>query len=171
VALIPQMKTPVISSALCRTIRDTLLEKILRQCGAYYQSGDLFYQRLWHQRLSLIGFRVVSVEKLPYHHIWDIRCYLTLTGQSYLLLSIPVSKPFLCAKDIVLKQLGAEIQRIAKDLGAKIRRDCIHVNRKGAYIRITFIWPVGQAGRWVKPEKKAEAFSLLIRPWLRRNRN
>src|SRR3974390_735758 len=160
------MKTPVISPSLCRTIRDTLLEKILRRCGAYYQSGDLFYQRLWSQRLSHIGFRVISVEKLPYHELWDIRCYGTLAAQSFLLLTIPVSKPFLCAKDIVLKQIGAEIQRIAKDLGARIRRDCIHVGRKGTYFRITFIWPLGKPGRWVKPEKKAEAFSFLIRPWL-----
>jgi hypothetical protein len=45
------------------------------------------------------------------------------------------------------------------------------VARKGAYLRVTFIWPLGKPGRWVKPEKKAEAFSFLIRPWLRRNRN
>jgi len=150
---------------------ETFLVNILRRCGAYYQSGDLFYQRLWYQRLSQIGLRMILVEKLPYHQLWDIRCYGTLSVQSYLLLTIPVSKPHFCAKDIMLKQLHAEIQRIAKDLGAPIRRDCIHVGRKGAYFRLTFIWPLGKPGRWVKPEKKAEAFSFLIRPWLRRNRN
>jgi hypothetical protein len=165
------MQKPSLSPVCLQPVRQALLEKILRRCGAYYQSGDLFYQRLWHQRLNQIGFRVISVEKLPYHQLWDIRCYGTLAAQSYLLLTIPVSKPSFCAKDIVLKQLGAEIQRIAKDLGAKIRRDCIHVGRKGAYIRITFIWPLGKPGRWVKPEKKAEAFSFLIRTWLRKNRN
>jgi hypothetical protein len=166
------MQTPVISSALGRTVRDVLLEKILRQCGAYYQSGDLFYQRLWQQRLSHIGFRVISVEKLPYHHeLWFIRCYVTLAAQSYLLLTMPVSKPHFYAKDRVLKQLQAEIRRMAKDLGATIQRDCIHVGRKGAYLRITFIWPLGQPGRWVKEEKRAEPFSFLIRPWVRRNRN
>lgn len=165
------MKGPLIASVSCHPVRDAFLERILRGCGAYYQSGDLFYQRLWHQLLGHIGLRVISVEKLQYHDLWDIRCYGTLATQSYLLLTIPVSKPNLCAKDIVLKQLRAEIHRIAKDLGAKIRRDCIHVSRKGAYFRITFIWPLGKPGRWVKPEKKAEAFSFLIRRWLRRNRN
>jgi hypothetical protein len=97
--------------------------------------------------------------------------YGTLTAQSYLLLTIPVSKPFHCVKDIVLKQLQAEIQRVAKDFGANIQRDCLHVGRKGAYFRITFLWPLGKPGRWVKPEKKADAFSFLIRTWLRRNRN
>jgi hypothetical protein len=162
---------PFISPRFFRPARHALLEKILRRCGAYYHSADLFYQELWHQALSRIGFRVISVEKLPYHELWDIRCYGTLAAQSYLLVTIPVSKPHFCAKDIVLKQLHAEIQRIAKDLGSVIRRDCIHVGRKGAYFRITFIWPLGKPGRWVKPEKKAEAFSFLIRPWLRRNRN
>lgn len=159
-------------SPLCfRPVRDTHLEKILRRCGVYYQSGDQFYQRLWYQRLTQIGLRVISVEKLPYHQLWDIRLYGTLAAQSYLLLTIPVPKPHFQAKDILLKQLHAEIQQIATDLGAFLRRDCILVNRKGAYFRITFIWPLGKPGRWVKPEKAAEAFSFLIRPWLRRNRN
>jgi hypothetical protein len=165
------MQRPVITALFGHPVRDARLEKILRRGGVYYQSGDLFYQRLWYQRLSHIGFRVISVQKLPYHELWDIRCYGTLTAQSYLLLSIPVSKPFHCAKDIVLKQLYAEIQRIAKDFGAKIRRDCIHADRKGAYLRITFIWPLGKPGRWVKREKTAEVFCFLIRPWLRRNQN
>ena len=165
------MERPVIAAILCRPCKDALLEKILRRCGAYYQSGDLFYQQLWYQRLSQIGFRVIAIEKLSYHDLWDIRCYGTLEAQSYLLLTIPVSKPHFCAKDIVLKQLRAEIQRIAKDLGPKIPSDCIHVGRKGAYLRITFIWPLGKPGRWVKPEKQAEAFSFFIRPWLFRKRN
>jgi hypothetical protein len=165
------MRRPLISPCCFLPVRENLLEKILRRCGAYYQSGDLFYQRLWHQHLNQIGLRMISVEKLPYHELWDIRCYGTLAAQAYLLLTIPVSKPHFCAKDITLKQLHAEIQRIAKDLGAPIRRECVHVGRKGAYIRITFIWPLGKPGRWVKPEKRAEAFSFLIRPWLRRSRN
>jgi hypothetical protein len=161
----------VIFAVFCHPLRDARLEKILGRCGGYYQSGDLFYQRLWHQRLSHIGFRVISVQKQPYHGLWEIRGYDTLTAQTYLLRTLPASELFLCGKEIMLKQLCSEIQRIAKDLGAKIRRDCIHVGRKGAYIRITFIWPLGKPGRWVQPEKKSEAFSFLIRPCLRRNRN
>lgn len=171
VPLFRRHEQAVISSVYCKPVKDTLLLRILGRCVAYYQSGDLFYQRLWHQRLSGIGFRVTSVEKLPYHEIWDIRLYGTLAAQSYLLLTVPVSKPHFSANDIVLKQLHTEVQRIAGDLGAPIARDCIHVGRKGAYFRVTFIWRLGRPGRWVKPEKKAEAFSFLIRPWLRRNRN
>jgi hypothetical protein len=147
------------------------LQAILQQCGAYYQSGEMFYQQVWHQRLSQIGFRVISVTKLPYHELWDIRLYGTLTSESYLLLTKPVPKRYAFSKDLLVKQFESEIQEIAKDAGLAIRRDCIQVDRKGAYFRVILIWPLGKPGRWVKPEKKAEAFSFLIRPWLRRNRN
>jgi hypothetical protein len=147
------------------------LQTILRRCGAYYLSGDWFYHQLWYQRLSQIGFRVISVKKLPYHQLWEIRLHGTLTSQFYLLLTKPVPKPQFSARDLLLKQFQLEIQRIAKDLGEPVRRDCIQVDRKGAYFRAILIWPLGKSGRWVKPEKKAEAFSFLIRPWLRSNRN
>lgn len=147
------------------------LQTILHRCGAYYLSGDWFYHQLWYQRLSQIGFRVISVQKLPYHELWEIRLYGTLTSQSYLLLAKPVAKSHLSTGDLLLKQFQMEIQQIAKDLGTPIRRDSIQVDRKGAYFRAIFIWPVGKSGRLGKPEKKAEAFSFLIRPWLRSNRN
>jgi hypothetical protein len=152
-------------------IRDPFLERILRRCGRYYESGDLFYQRMWHLRLSQIGFRVISVQKLSYHQLWDIKLFGTLTSESYLLVSKPVRKAHLFIKDLLLRQFQVEIQEIARDLGAPIGRDSIQVDRKGAYFRAIFIWPLGKPGLWVKPEKKAEAFSFLMRSWLRRNRN
>ncbi len=147
------------------------LEAILRRCGAYYLSGDLFYQRLWYQRLSQIGFRVISVEKLPHHQLWDLRLYGTATAQAYLLLTRPVAKPHLAAPDLLVKQFQVEIQQIAQDLGTPLRRDCVQVIRKGTYFKVILLWPRGKPGRWFKPEKKAEAFSFLIQPWLRQNRN
>src|SRR5215470_4918572 len=114
------MKPPFVSVKCCRPTQERFLIRILLRCGAYYQSSDLFYQRLWHQRLSQIGFRVISVTKLPYHQLWDIRMYGTLVAQSWLLLSRPVSKPHLSTEDILLKRLHTEIQRVAKDLGAPI---------------------------------------------------
>ncbi len=156
---------------LSQVRRDRLLSKILRQCGAYYQSGEFFYQRLWHDRLSQIGFRVISVQKLSYHQLWDLRMYGTAAAQAYLLLTRPTAKWHLAAKDLLLKKFEVEIREIAQDLGARISRNSIQVIRKGAYFRAILIWPRGKPGRWVKPEKKAEAFSFLIRPWLRTNRN
>ena len=165
------MKRPVISTRCWEPAQDAFLPKILRRCGASYHSAELFYQELWKQRLSQIGFRVTSVEKLPYHHVWDVRLYGTLTAQAYLLVTKPVPKRNAGAKDLLLKQLQTEIQQIAKDLGPPIRTDCISVSRSGAYFRVSFIWPLGKPGPLLKQEKKAEAFSFLIRPWLRKTRN
>ena len=165
------MKRPVISAVYRNPVKDVFLQKILRRCGAYYHSGELFYQELWKERLSQIGFRVISVEKLPYHHVWDIRLCGSLTAQTYLLVSKPVFKRYAGSKELLLKQLRLEIQQIAKDMGPPIKTDCVGVSRTGAYFRASFIWPVGKPGLLLKKEKKAEAFSFLIRPWLRKNRN
>jgi hypothetical protein len=167
----PLPKRPVISEVCCKPVRETFLIRILRRCGAYYHSGDLFYQELWKQRLGQIGFRVLSVEKLPLHHVWDIRVCGSLTAQTYLLLSKPVPSKHSWVKDPLPKQLQSEIHEIARDLGLPIRRDCILVVRTGAYFGASFIWPLGKPGRLLKKAKRAEAFSFLIRPWLRKNRN
>ena len=147
------------------------LQAILRGCGIYHQSADLFYQRLWHERLDQIGFRVTSVTKKPYHHVWIIGMYGTLTAQSYLLMTKPVAEQHLSTNDVLVKQLQIEVQQIAKSLGSRLRRDHIHVDRKGAYFKVIFVWPLGRPGRFYTLPKQADAFSVLIRPWLRRNRN
>jgi len=165
------MKKPVILSACRQPAKDSLLNKILRRCGAYFHSADLFYQELWKQRLVNIGFRVLLVEKLNLHHLWQIRLCGGLVAQTYLLVSKPIPKRYLGTKDILLKQLRSEIQEIASELGPPIKTDCVSVARTGAYFHVSFIWPVGRPGLLLKKEKKPEAFSFLIRPWLRRNRN
>jgi hypothetical protein len=67
------MKRPLISPAFLKPVQDAPLIKILCQCGAYYRCADLFYRELWQQRLANIGLRVISIERLPYHPVWDIR--------------------------------------------------------------------------------------------------
>src|ERR1700687_5147408 len=101
-------------------IKDTLLRRILRRCGAYYHSADLFYQELWEQRLAQIGLRVLRVQKLPYHQVWDIRLRGTLSAQAYLLLSKPVPRQLVGSQELIPRQLRSEIQEIAKDLGPPI---------------------------------------------------
>jgi hypothetical protein len=150
---------------------DQSLDRILRRCGAYYHSADLFYHELWKQQLVSIGLRVLYIEKLPCHHVWDIRVCGSLNAQTYLLVSKPVPKKLAWSRDLLSKQLESELCRIASDLGLTIQRDGIGVVRTGRYFRASFIWPKGKPGRLLKREKKPEAFSFLIRPWLRKNRN
>lgn len=119
-----------------------------------------------------IGFRVLLVQKLSMHEVWEIRVCANLAAQTYLLISKPVPKKDIWSADPMRKQLQSEIHQIAKDLGLPIQRDCITVARSGgAYFTIAFIWQRGRPGMLLKKAKKPQAFSFLIRPWLRRNRN
>src|SRR5262249_12546854 len=142
------------------------LLKTLSSCGAYYHSAGLFYQELWKQRMLQIGFRVLLVEKLELHHLWRIRLCGGLAVQTYLLVSRPVPKRYLGTKDVLLKQLRSEIQQMASEMGPPIKTDSVSVTRTGAYFDVSFIWPVGRPGLLLKKQKRPEAFSLLIRPWL-----
>ena len=87
------------------------------------------------------------------------------------LVSKPVPAKLAGDKDLLCKQLAAEVRQIARDLGPAIRKDCPHVARSGAYFQVSFVWPLGRAGLLLKQEQKPEAFSFLIRPWVRKHRN
>jgi hypothetical protein len=126
---------------------------------------------LWREPLGQIGFRVIAVERLPHHPVWEIRLRGTLTTQAYLLVTKPMTKARSAATDPLLAQLKSEIQQMAKDLGSSIKSDCVSVARNGAYFQVTFLWPLGKPGLLLQKQKKAQPLSLLIRPWLRRNRN
>ncbi len=165
------MKAKPVRRTLGRTRRDRLLQGILLKCGGYYRSGELFYQRLWKDSLIRLGFRVISVEKLDCHHLWDLRLRGTLTAQSYLLLSTPVPAKLLNNPELLERQLQAVICDIAYELGPPIKRDEITVVRTGAYFKVAFIWPCGEPGLLLRKEKRPDAFRFLIRPWLRTVRN
>jgi len=166
-----RMRKPAIPSACSHLVKEAMLNKILQRCGAYYHSADLFYHELWKQRLINIGFRVMLVEKFPYHHVWRIRVCGSLTAQSYLLLIKPVPPKHASADDLLERQLRSEVMAMAKEMGPAIKSDCLHVGRTGKYFLISFIWPVGKPGLLLKKEKKPSAFSFLLMSWLRRNRN
>jgi hypothetical protein len=168
----PVMKRPIIPAACFKPKKEPFLNRILLRCGSYFHPADLFLQELWKQRLVHIGFRVLLVQKLPIHQVWEIRLCGSLAAQTYLLVSKAVPKKDVWSTDLVRKQLQSEVHQIAIDLGLPIQRDCITVARTGkAYFTIAFIWPKGKPGLLLKKERKPEAFSFLIKPWLRRNRN
>src|SRR5437660_4876038 len=101
-------KWALISAWCWKPVKDTLLQRILRRCGSYYHSADLFYQELWKQRLNQIGFRVLSIEKLIYHDVWDIRVCGNLASQTYLLTRKSVPQHFF-NRELLIKQLRSEI--------------------------------------------------------------
>jgi hypothetical protein len=151
--------------------KESRQRKKLPRRDYYYQSGQLFYHRLWRQRLLQLGFRVISVEKLDAHHLWDLRLDGSLSAQSQLLLSRPVSRKPETAAHLLEKQLQAQIQQIGAEFGAPIPNDCIVVVRHGTYFRVAFGWPKGRPGILLQTQKKTNASSTSIRRWLRRTRN
>src|SRR5579859_4265022 len=134
-------KTPI-RSLRWNPPKDALLTRILKRSGYYYHSAELLYQEFWKQRLVNIGFRVLVVEKAPYHEVWRIRVCGNLTTQTYLLLMRPVPPKHAGAKDLLERQLRSEVQQMAKEMGPPIKRDCLQVVRTGAHLLVTFIWPM-----------------------------
>ena len=61
---------PKVGEAKCSSFRtqpskqEQLCREIMLKAGRYYQSPDLFYHRLWRERLQGIGFRVYYVERI-----------------------------------------------------------------------------------------------------------
>lgn len=165
------MKAKHLRRALGRNQQDRLLQGIMLKCGGYFGSGKLFYQRLWRDWLIRLGFRVISIEKLDCHHLWELKLCGTLTAQSNLLLSIPVPAKSLNKPELLELQLQSAIRDIASELGPPIKRDEITVARTGAYFKVILIWPRGEPGLLLRKEKRPDAFRFLIRPWLRTVRN
>lgn len=150
---------------------EKFLRRALMKSGRYYQSGDLFYQRLWRDRLQAIGFRVYHVERLEHHPVWHIRLRATLTAQAYLLLSRPAKERLLSKADLLEQQVKAEVQRLGREIGPGIASDCLQLQRQGNYWRITFVWEAGRPGLWLQAPDKPSAFSSAVQLWLSRIRN
>jgi hypothetical protein len=150
---------------------DRELSRVMIQAGKYYRSSDLFYQRLWRERMRHLGFHVIFVEKAFAHHLWVLRLRGTLQAQCHLLVSKPPAKKKPTNVEPFETELGAEIQRIAMEMGPRVPAAHLETVRSGAYFTIAFIWPCGQPGKLLSQPKKPQAFSFLIRPWLRRIKN
>jgi hypothetical protein len=67
--------------------------------GGYYHSAESFDHDLCRDRLREIGFRVIFVERLPHHPVWEICLRGNLTAQTYLLVTKPMSKANACAPE------------------------------------------------------------------------
>lgn len=143
----------------------------MRKCGTYYHSADFFYHELWRNRLHAIGFHVLFVERTLEHPCWRIRLRGSLTVQTYLLMTKPMTKVRAASRDPLLAQLKAEVREIAAELGRPIKNDEIELGREGAFFLLAFSSPPGKPGMLMPEPKKISPFSLLVRPLLRRARN
>ena len=165
-----RMKKPVVSPACCVLATDAFLADQLERCGAYFLSTELFYQELWMQRLCHLGFRVLSVRKEPHHHLWDIRLRAGPMEQHNLTSQV-VSQGPARPGGSMSRALERDIDRMAREMGLPIERNCLRAFRRGSYIQVVFLWPRGTPGSLHSPRRSVSKFAALIKPWLRLVRN
>src|SRR2546425_5739672 len=135
------------SSAPARFANKMQIKKFLARYGRYRTTGDLFHHRQLGQRLAEIGFRVMTIERLATHPVWQIRLKGNLTAQANLLLGQASSDRFdPQSRYWMERQLKRRIQKILNTLGNPIRSDEIVVVRSGAYFQVAFVWPKGTPG-------------------------
>src|SRR5262245_47519912 len=104
------------------------IKKFLARYGRYRTTGALFYHRQLRQRLAEIGFRVITIERMATHPVWQIRLKGNLTTQANLLIGQPVSDRFgPQSKYWMERQLKRQIQRILYTLGDPVRSNEIVV--------------------------------------------
>jgi hypothetical protein len=148
--------------------------KFFARHGRYRVPTGTFYHRQLRERLTEIGFKVLSIERLDSHPLWRIRLKANLNVQAHLLISQPAGLFDLSKSHGLLeRQLTKYIQRILKQLGRPVRKDEIVVVRSGAYVHVAIVWPLGTPGVLGRAPKEHHPFqvSLVLRRWLREQRN
>ena len=153
---------------------DASIRKFFARYGRYRAPAGTFYHRQLWDRLTEIGFKVLSVERVDSHPLWRIRLKGSLKVQAHLLISQPAGLFDLSKSHGLLeRQLPKCLQRILKQLGQAIRKDEIVVVRSGAYVHVAFVWPLGTPGVVGRAPKEHHPFqvSLVLRRWLREQRN
>jgi hypothetical protein len=155
-------------------MEDASIRKFFARHGRYRAPTGTFYHRQLRERLTEIGFKVLSIERLDSHPLWRIRLKGSLGVQAHLLISQPAGLFDLSKSHGLLeRQLTKYIQRILKQLGQPVRKDEVVVVRSGVYVHVAFVWPLGTPGVVARSRKEIHPFqvSLILRRWLREKRN
>ncbi len=152
------------------------LKQFLAKYGRHVEPGRLFYHLRLQERLTALGFRVISIEHLDTHPVWNIRIRGNLEAQTNLLLgkSYKGKRPASWGSGEVIEQrLKGEMQSILKSLGKAVKADELNVVRYGGYFQIVFVWPLGQPGKWFPPPKRPHPLQLstVMQGWIKEQRN
>ena len=62
------------------------LKQFLAKYGKFREPEQFFYHYRLNERLAALGFRVISIERLDTHPVWNVRFRGSLEAQSQLLL-------------------------------------------------------------------------------------
>ena len=111
-------------------MEDASIRKFFARFGRYRAPRGTFYHRQLRERLTEIGFKVLSIERLDSHPLWRIRLNGSLKARAHLLVSQPTGLFDLSKSHGLLEQqLTKYIQRILKQLGRQAKKDEIVVVR------------------------------------------
>jgi hypothetical protein len=157
-------------------MKKTNLKQFLAKYGRFVEAGRFFYQYRLHERLTALGFRVISIERLDTHPVWNIRLRGNLEAQANLLLGKcykgkrPASWG---SREVIEQRLKGEMQSILKSLGQAVKADEINVVRYGGYFQVVFVWPLGQPGKWFPPPKRTHPIQVsgVVQRWIKTQRN
>lgn len=140
----------------------TSLIRFLLKHGRYYQPARYFYHRQLGLRLHGMGLKVLSIQRLSTHPVWQIR-----------LKQVHYRWDFLWTFRLLKPKLKVQIRQALKDLARGIKAPEIVVVSSGVYIQIAFVWPRGQPGIWRPPQRCpcSAATSLEFRDRLRQYQN
>jgi hypothetical protein len=157
-------------------MKKTDLKRFLAKYGRFVESGQFFYHHRLDERLASLGFRVISIERLDTHPVWNIRFKGNLDAQTSLLLgkSYKGKRPTSWGSGEIMEQrLKGEMQSILKSLGRAVKSDEINILRYGNYFQCVFLWPMGQPGKWYAQPKRSHALQVagVVRRWIKQQRN
>lgn len=140
----------------------TSLTRFLVQYGRYYVPGRTFYHRQLGLRLHGLGFRVLSIQRLATHPVWQVRIKQTHFRWD-----------FLSTFRLLKPKLKAQVRRALKDLDRGIKAPEIVVVCNGVYIQVAFVWPLGKPATWRPSPSRPGSFaaSQVFRDCLREQRN
>jgi hypothetical protein len=152
------------------------LKQFLAKYGYFIEPKQFFYHHRLHDRLTALGFRIISIERLGTHPVWNIRFRGNLEAQTNLLLgkSYKRKRPASWGSGEVIEQrLKAEMHAILKSLGQAVKADELNVVRYGGYFQCVFVWPRGQPGKWYPQPKQIHPLQVsgVVRRWMKSQRN
>jgi len=158
------------------TIGQATFVKFFKKYGRFYEPRDHFYFHRLHERLSALGFKILSIERRADYPGWEIRLKASIDVNLNLFVcqSCCVTESMELFPDRLFdRQMRGCVRKIIRDLGWPIRSKQILVGRSGVYVQVYFSWPVGKPGVWKPPPKPFDPFavSLIARRWLRGFKN
>ena len=150
-------------------MKKTNLNKFLAKYGYFIEPKQFFYHHRLRDRLTALGFRIISIERLDTHPVWNIRFKGNLEAQTNLLLA----KSYKGSSEVIEQRLKAEMHAILKSLGQAVKADELNVVRYGGYFQCVFVWPKGQPGKWYPQPKQIHPLqdSGVMRRWMKSQRN